>query len=366
MSGNEIVITETEGDERSITLRGRSMPDTKQEPLSLSLQQRGRVNYPPWQPVADVSILGATWKPTTISGLWDDKYMGANDAPLLAKFKNLGSRGPTGISTVNGRARNCVEIYEALAILLRTGQTLKFEWGQFVRYGILWIFDAEWYRLERVSWTMEFEWVGDSKIKPKVKARPKLSPLSLLELLLRILEALRKAIQLLNAPAKFYANNILAPFKELTSAISDAINEITKVVANAITPAKVLGDLRAQFTKIKLACKDLLRALQKQVGYDEPLGRRDAALADYGLLFLRKEVVAAAAAMAERELALSKLDTPELQDLVKTVSGETLRDVAKRIYGSAADWLIIARYNGFASAMVPENTLVLVPSKAAA
>ena len=42
MSGNEIVITETEGDERSIPLRLRSMPETKQEPLSLSLQQRGR------------------------------------------------------------------------------------------------------------------------------------------------------------------------------------------------------------------------------------------------------------------------------------------------------------------------------------
>lgn len=366
MSGNEIVITETEGEERSITLRGRSMPDTKEQPLSLGLQQRGRVNYPPWQPVADVSILGATWKPSTLVGIWDDKYMGPNDAPLLGKFKNLGSRGPGGISPTNGRARNCVEIFEAAATILRTGQTLMFEWGQFTRYGILWVFDADWFKLERVAWTIEFEWIGDTKVKPKVKARPKLSMLSLLELLLAILEALRRAVQILNAPAKFYTNNILSPFNQLVSAITDLINEMQKVVANAITPAKILGDLRAGLTKIRLACKDLLRSLQRQVGYEDPLTPRAAAIADYGLLFMRKEINTIAAAMRERELALAKLDTTELQDLVRTVDGETLRDVAKRVYGSAADWLIIARYNGLSSAMVPANTEILIPNKAAA
>ena len=53
--------------------------------------------------------------------------------------------------------------------------------------------------------------------------------------------------------------------------------------------------------------------------------------------------------MAERERELAKLDTPDLQDIVRTVQGETLRDVAKRVYGSAKDWLLIAKYNGFAS-----------------
>jgi len=364
MSGNEIVITETDGEERSITLRGRSMPQASEEPLSLGLLQRGRVNYPPWQPVADISIVGATWKPMTLAGLWDDKYMGPNDAPTMVKFKNLGSRGPGGITAGNGRARNVVEVVEAFCIMLRTGSTLRFEWGSFTRFGVLWEFDPQFYRMERCSWQMEFQWSGDTNIKPVIKPKPKLSPLGLLALLLKILEAIRKALQLLNAPANFYKNSILAPFNMLVSAITDVINEFTKVIANAITPAKILGDLRAGFTKIRLACNDMLRALRGVVDFSGPLNARDKSLANYGVLVLRKEVLAAAAAMAERERELAKLDTPDLQDIVRTVQGETLRDVAKRVYGSAKDWLLIAKYNGFASAMIPENTMVLVPSKA--
>lgn len=365
MSGNELVITETDGEERSITLRGRSMPDTKEEPLVLGMTQRGRVNYPPWMPVADISIVGAVWTPTPMRGLWDDKYMDATNAPLLKKFKNLGTGGPDGILQANGRARNVVQVVEAFRILLRSGSTLMVEWGPYTMFGVLWQFEPSYFRVERAGWMCEFNWSGDTKNKPIIKPKPKLSPLGLLELLLKILEALRRAIQLLGAPAKFYKEKILAPFNQLMSAITDCINEFTKVIANAITPRKILGDLRAQFTKIKLAAGDLLRAMRQVVNFTDPLNPRDAALAEYGLIFMRKEVLASAAAMADRERELAKIDTPEIQDLVRTVQGETLRDVAKRVYGNPADWLIIATYNGLASAMVPENSLILVPSKAA-
>ena len=127
MSGNEIVITETGGDERSITLRGRSMPQVDDEPAEFGIQQRGRVNYPPWQPVADVSILGAVWEPLMISGLWDNRYMDSRNAPILGKFKNLASRGPGGVTGPNGQARNCVEkqeiIDKALDLVLDAART---------------------------------------------------------------------------------------------------------------------------------------------------------------------------------------------------------------------------------------------------
>ena len=363
MAGNEIVISETTGEKRSLTLRGRSMPDAGDEPAEFGIQQRGRVNDPPWQPVADVSILGAVWEPLTLSGLWDNRYMDERNAPLLANFKNLGSRAPTGFAIANGQARNCIEIIEALYLLIRTGETLKFEWGPFTRFGILWTFKPKLYRPERVAWEMEFQWTGDTDSKPVLKARAKVSPLGLLALLLAKLEALRGAIKLLNAPAKFYATNLLQPFNLLVSAITDVLNELQKVIANAITPRKVLGDLKAGFTKIRLAAGDMLRAMTNKVGFTDPLTARDSALADFGFLTLRKEVFACAAAMAERELELAKLDTPDLIDSTFTGQGETLRDVAKRFYGNAADWVVIANYNSFQSAMVPTNTLVLVPSK---
>ena len=354
MSGNEIVITETGGEGRSITLRGHSMPKANEEPATFGIQQRGRINYAPWQPVADVSILGAVWKPMTLRGLWDDKFMGPNDAPLLKKFKNA---SPTG------RARNCTEIVDSLYLIIRSAETLKFEWGPHTRYGLIWEFDPGYLRQERVVWEMVFQWTGDSATKPIVKARPKLSPLGLLELLLLLLEALRNAIKILGAPARFYTNNILSPFNQLTSAIAGVIDELTKVIAGAITPSRVLGDLRAGFMKIKLACVDLLRALKLKFQFSDPTTPRDTAIGNYGVLVLSKAVRDTAAAMAEREREMAKLDTPDLIESVFTVQGETLRDVAKRIYGNASDWLLIANYNGLSQSVVPTNTLVLVPSK---
>lgn len=355
MSGNEFIITENKGDRRSITLRGRSMPDVGDEGVEFGVTQRGRVNYPPWQPVADVSVLGTVWEPLSISGLWDDKYMDQRNAPLLSGFRGLGG--------ASGRARNCAEIIDAFYLLIRTGETLKVEWGPMTRFGLLWVFKPRFKRIERVPWEMEFNWTGDTDIKPVIKARAKISPLGLLALLLAILERIRRALQILQGPAKYFAANILQPFNLLVSAITDVLSELQKVIAGAITPRKVLGDLRAGFAKIRLAAADLLRALRNKVGFTDPLNSRDAALADYGLLFMRKEVLAVSAAMAERELELAKLDVPDLIDSTFTGDGETLRDIAKRFYGSAADWVVIANYNSLASSTVPTNTLILIPSK---
>ena len=117
----ELVITETDGDKRQIILRGRSKPDIADGAPEFGAQMRGRVNYAPANPVADASLVGATWLPTTFQGRWDDKFFRGKNAPEIKNFKDLASRqGFLGGFTT---ATAALQVVEAFTVLLR-GQPL--------------------------------------------------------------------------------------------------------------------------------------------------------------------------------------------------------------------------------------------------
>lgn len=357
----ELLIAEVTGTEaRSITLRGRSMARTDESPPNFGLQQRGRINYPPSNPQADVALLGAVWLPTTFQGAWDDKFFSPKDAPRLVGFKSLGSRVGNTVVPSGDNARRSIEVVEAFMLMCRVGQKLRVEWGPIVRYGILWKMDLSPITQEHWDWTMDFEWTGDSNVRPIIRKPTRINARSLFQLLLALLEAIRKGIALLGKFADFYAAKIKAPMDALTNAITGCLEELTKVIANAITPQKVLGDLKANLTKIKLAAKDLLRALNGLVDFSGPTTKRAADTANYAILVISKEAIRIAANMAEREQELDKLNTPEVQDSVVITDGQTLRDLAQRFYGSAADWIFLAQFNTLPCAP-PTGTVVLIP-----
>ena len=237
MGANEVVIAETTGDKRSVTLRGRNMPDVQNGGPSFGLTQRGRVNYPPGNPVADAALLGAVWKPTTFEGRWDAKFYDDRNAVILAGFKNLGSRSG---APSNGNARGPIEVIEALFLICRGMQEVRVEWGPLVRFGVLWDFDIMPSREETWQWTMEFKWTGDTNVKPRVKKKAKPEGLGLLALLLKLLEGLRNLVKILGFPAKMYNKLIKAPLDALTFALVALIEELSKIVANAITPRVVV------------------------------------------------------------------------------------------------------------------------------
>ena len=184
-----------------------------------------------------------------------------------------------------------------------------------------------------------------------------------LYVLMSLLEAVRKGIALLGKFADLYAAKVKAPMDALTNAITGCLEELTKVITNAITPQKVLGDLKANLTKIKLAAKDLLRALNGLADFAGPTTKRDADTANYAILVISKEAYRIAANMAEREQELARLDTPDVQAQVVITDGVTLRDIAQRFYNSAADWIFIANFNSLPCSP-PTGTVVLVPYRA--
>ena len=244
--------------------------------------------------------------------------------------------------------------------MCRVGQKMRVEWGPIVRYGILWDMHLSPITQQHWIWSMNFEWTGDSNVRPIIRKPTKINARSLFALLLALLEAIRKGIALLNAFANFYAARIKAPLDALTNAIVGCMEELTKVIANAVTPQKILGDLKANLTKIKLAARDLLRAIKGLVNFSGPTTKRDADTANYAIFVISKEAIRIAANMAEREQELERPATPEVQDEVVISDGQTLRDIAQRFYGSAADWIFLADFNSLPCSP-PVGTLVLVP-----
>ena len=360
----ELLIAELDGDARSITLKGRSMPRTDESPPSFGLQQRGRINYPPSNPRADVSLLGSVWLPTTFQGEWDDKFFSPKDAPRLVGFKTLDSRVGTTVVPAGDNARRSIELVEAFSLMLRVGRELRVEWGPIVRVGILWKFDFQPTNgQQHWVWTMDFEWTGDTPFRPIIRKPTRINARSLFALLLALLEAVRKGIALLNKFSELYAAKVKAPMDALTNAITGVLEGLTNVINNAVTPQKVLGDLKANLTKIKLAAKDLLRAMNGLVDFAGPTTKREADQANYAILVISKEAIRIAANMAEREQELAKLDTPDVQDQVIITDGLTLRDISQRFYGTPNDWIFIAQFNSLPAAP-PTGTLVLIPYRA--
>jgi len=359
---SELVITETTGDKREIVLRGRSLPDIADAPPEFGAVMRGRINYAPANPVADVSLVGSTWTPTTFAGRWDDKFMRGPNAPTIKNFKDLASRkGFLGGFT---NATAALQVVEAMLVLHRGQSLLRVECGPFIRYGILWEFTPTYIRDEIYLWRCEFKWTGDTDVKPPIKKPKRVEARSLLQLLLALLEGIRNLIKVLGLPAKYFAAKIQAPMDALTNAVTACIEELTKVIANALTPAKVLGDLRANLTRIKLAARDLANAARRFLAdFEEPLSPRDSALAGVASIAISKEAMRMAAQMAEREYELAKLDTPDVQASVFTAAGESLRDISARFYGTPADWLVLAAFNSL-PCNPPVSTLVMIPRKA--
>ncbi len=360
----ELVIEERSGDRRTIVLRGQSMP-RQEELASFAVSQRGRINYPPGSPNADATLTGAVWEPMTIAGEWDDKFFGEKDAPILRGFSKLGSRVNGTVVAAGDRARNCMEIVEAMTSMCRGQQRVRVDFGPKIMFGCLWKFDPQMKLAEHWVWTAEFRWTGDTEFGPPVKTPKRVTARALLQVLAELLEKVRAALALLGTPASIYRSRLVAPFNRLEEGVDACIEELKKMVTNSITPKSVLGDMRANLTRIKLAAAELAEACSRLGAFGgDALRGRDKPIVEYEIILIRKEALAMAAQMAERELELAKIDTPDVLDIAITGARESLRDLAQRYYGTPADWLILATYNNL-PCNPPSGTEVVIPTKGA-
>lgn len=359
--GTEFVVEVLEGRGKGTVaiLTGREKPH--RGTLSYEVQQQTVLTWYPGNPEASQQILGPREGPTTISGVWSDRYLGAGrSAELAAFFRDL----------------------------CREGAAVRVVWTTNVRTGVV--------RRAKttpgvptggagdLAWEVEFEWrsSADTRRAPSAEEaagdfRDDVSASA--EELESFYSTLDEALsRLLGSDADRFSDEayraasgaaVRSPFagtrieldllkrsvvelEELGRAIGEdgppAVSQVERVLAAAANVAALAGSIGDVFA-------DLFHA---DVSGDDSLpGVVSVALARADAFDAESEAIVRAVELGWRADELAR---PDAIAVVPAVSGSDLRRIAIAHYGDADLWTEIAAANGLEDSVVPDDVFEIV------
>lgn len=395
-----MVITQETGSRRAIVLRGRSMP---YRPVAWGERQRVKYSWFPGNPIAAAQVIGAEFKPTTMTGMWKDVFLfEKTHAPDLFNFPKLAAAaipppgvtagvipptanidsanaatltsGPQGGQTfqaggsipANQPAKRARTIRDAMRLIGLEGQVIRVEWGSVVRFGFLEEWDFDHHREEDIEFELKFGWIGEKAAQDPLIVKPKIDVLGILakirEALAKVLLAFLKLIKLINDQL----TRITQFIRLLQNFIDDLGGLLEGLLSFALAPLDIVQGIRGILTQIRLTSLDLMRtvnSIQVQTGGLGPLALGMTSFTEIlALLKETRETAANLALEAVNDLReLESLDFSDLLAVFTSPGGITLRDVAMRFYGNAQGWRIIAARNGLTGSIVPRGTVLQIP-----
>ena len=380
MSG-AMIFEQLTGSRRSITLRGRSMC---YRPITLARTQRVTTTWLPASPKAIQQVIGPTFEPTTLNGVWKDKYLGTDDSAVeLINFPRLspaanGQAGVASSSTFVGnnafpgtqRVRLARVIVDAFELMLAEGQDIRWQWDQYVRYGKIKRFPFQLGvptgGIEDIGWELEIEWSGDIASPPivvKTTVNLLATAAGLAKLVQQLNDALAKLGQLKQPNA--FVNTITAPLASIAALVAALISGLRKVVSVTQLPSDLAKTVGAQLQALKLLVRELITSIDSILpasGEAAKVGAADAVqIAALVQAAIRKRLVELASFAAEQQRLLALFEGDEVIATFFADSAMTLRDVSTRYYGRPDEWVTISNFNAFYSTTVPAGTLVRVP-----
>ncbi len=375
----------------NLVLEGRALP---YRPLTFSGKMRAEFNWYPGNPVATVQVLGAEESPTTINGMWKDRFMAAFDTfgvPILT--------GRTAIATFNGNdvanVRDLVEIVEGFRL---RGQLIEFGWDQFIRQGILVRFNQTWLRREDVEWEMEFQWINRGEPETPVAFGVRIPALDIFNQISSAVEAVKLA---LDAPFAFVSSlsqivdDSLAVLDESVAALADIADksaqgllaplEVARSTLSALQTVKeqaqaivdVFESLPAKARRISAgialaidiavdATVDIAAApqttsqtetsgianLTHEQSLESALVGRDA----------RSEArtLKAIASQRAQEVEAQTIRVPNIDSII-AIEDQDLRDISSAFYDTPEEWKRLLTYNNLSSSKLTAGQIILVP-----
>lgn len=149
MTATTFTIKELTGEQRELRLADRALP---YQGFTLETTQRAEVTWLPGSPEATVQVLGAKDEPSTINGIWKQRFL-AGQAVVPASLNGKG-------------VYTSVELARIVDDICRKGQLLKVTWDEQIRTGIMTRCSINWTRLQDCEWEIGFEWVarGEQKL----------------------------------------------------------------------------------------------------------------------------------------------------------------------------------------------------------
>lgn len=370
------IIRQRAGMARTIVLQGRSLPYWG---VAWGGTQRLDVNWFPGNPVAVVQVIGQTYEPTTITGMWKDVFLGdiANRASLFnfpgltpqAQPNSIERGGNTFRSTGSVPAQfaeRARALRDAIEVLRREGILLQVEWGSIVRFGFIsrTLFPHD--REEDINYEIEFTWLGDIDAQPTPVpiSVPGFNILSLLKALFALLDKIINTLLIVIFKAQSFISRVTQAIAKLASFVTSLLEILNKLASFVFAPFDVLGNIRANLTAIKLAALDFFDTLTEESAAVAGAITNDPVQVSIGNILqqrLRSQALELAAFSAQQEEVLATNDTVELLGIYTSPGGVTLRDVALRFFNDANNWRVIADFNGLTSSILPIGTIIRIP-----
>lgn len=374
--GNEIIITEREGRERQIVLRGRSLPF---QGVDFPTRLRVDINYPTGNPVATSQVTGPTWMPTTMEGKWSDLYLFEdNNAPTLLNFPTLQSQveipeqGSDAIQRslyASGgvgpgqRARTAFAVKTAMQTLARSGMLLRMEWGPEVRFGYMEEFTPTYDRIEDIAWEIQWVWTGDKEFQPIPKKQRKDLP-STIKNLLKQLQRVLSSFRLEVFQAEIWTRRLRTPIVRLGQLGEDLLGTLKRLVNFSLIPADLFGTMKSSFKGVQFAANEILdifKDISLTVETSKTGDPSDVHFDNAIQSAIRKLLVNLAAQGRLSQDIVDEFDAPTIRRVFRSSAGITLRDISLQEFGTVNNWRAIQDFNGFSSSVVPVGTLVRVP-----
>lgn len=362
------VITEQTGDQRTLTLTGRALP---YRPLTFSGDQRHDLTWYPGSSVATLQLLGPEEKPTTIKGMWKDRFIAQASLPISApSLPTPFTPDVTGpFATVTGPAgpaavQNVRDLVDLVDDMRRKGQVLTVRWGSYVRQGILATFEHSWHTWNDVEWTMTFNWQaqGENVDAPRVASAAS----SAADFVQQAQDALDGAVQQAVNAAVDLPLDVINSLEQTVSFAQDQLDSAAQVVSAATSLATQPLDASRSLAAVGSFLSDQYTTVMDQVvAFDDDATLSAAeytARQNHGLQARSTFRAARAFAIEQAQKFLASVD-PDLLATVVARDNQDLRTLAIKYYGSADDWRFLAQHNQLSSSKLTAGQVVVVPRK---
>lgn len=331
-----------------IKLGGRSGPF---RPLKIGGKMRVQTTFYPGNPVATQQPIGATEDPTTITGEWNDRFLG--DGAAFQLMEQVDQIRKSGLS---------VEVSWGGSI---GGTTDAPQLGDnvIVRVGIISSTAFTIQRVQDVEWEIVFDWRSSGQAStPMVASTSQLNPRegfadvnAELDAAIALWEATMNGPQLAVGLPQQALDAINQAF-DRTATVVDAIEQASATITSAVViPAAAAQQLIGACAS---GIEAMTTAAQTVLGLNRLLIEvRDSAtdtlrLADQLFDVLNQTDVASGACVDAKAGIEINIEADVIAQ-VRAPAGTDLRDLALQFYGDADGWWAIANANGIDGSAVP-------------
>jgi len=296
-----------------------------------------REDYPGSE-IPSEQVLGWNFKPFTLQGVWDDRYMGAGKA--LATWQK----------------------FETLS---KSGAMVRLEFEAITYLGLITEFDPEYKRADYISYSFT--------VSPHVRDKSKwqnpapkglMSPVPFSNLSFSIVNDMM--LLMIDIPAFGLTLDLYALVLALLNELQRMVAAISLLIEQQLYEADATEIMRRivnNFASQRLKARELVVMMNARRKADDLISQIATDVLTYevwhrGLGYLGRLLILNC---LDSEDQLGRMVVPAASRLYRPCAGESLYAISTRFYGQPDSWKLIASVNGLDSILLTGAELLVIP-----